>query len=164
MPILLGSAPALAPAFFGRGVGEQSCRRAAQAFAVDIHTGLHPSIWVRRQQIRHGPARGRSKHLGTTALLAIAHPNRSFAALSCWVWSVRSPSELHEFSGLSRGGCRGTKVSAQCAQELWYRWQGAECDSTPDLVRPSRKKQGAQFLDKAARAADCSSATARRAH
>jgi hypothetical protein len=31
-------------------------------------------------------------------------------------------------------------------------------------VRPSRKKQGAQFLDKAARAADCSSATARRAH
>mgnify|MGYP006084940209 FL=1 len=58
MPILLGSAPALARAFFGRGVGEQSCRRAAQAFAVDIHAGLHPSIWARHQQIWHGPARG----------------------------------------------------------------------------------------------------------
>ena len=58
MPILLGSAPALARAFLGRGVGEQSCRRAAQAFAVDIHAGLHPSIWARHQQIWHGPARG----------------------------------------------------------------------------------------------------------
>ena len=58
MPILLGFAPASTPAFFGRVVGEQSCRRAAQAFAVDIHAGLHPSIWARHQQIRHGPARG----------------------------------------------------------------------------------------------------------
>ena len=58
MPILLGSAPALAPMFFGRGVGEQSYRRAAQAFSVDIYAGLHPSIWAQCQQIRHAPERG----------------------------------------------------------------------------------------------------------
>lgn len=41
-----------------RGVGEQSCRRATQAFVVDIYIGLQPGIWSWRQQMPHGPARG----------------------------------------------------------------------------------------------------------